>query len=124
MTFTTITTILAVPVHAQQPTSANLRGIGTITLPGGDEKAVNVVRLKMGADHTLRLVAEGAVRVLADAVRGVSGVSGGHNRLHVGRTAGTTRSGTMCGPWTAAEIRRLQRLCRAGGKRTPAAHGK
>jgi hypothetical protein len=51
------------PVHAQTsstPITANLRGTGTITLPGGDEHALNVLRLKMGSDHIVRLVAEGA----------------------------------------------------------------
>ncbi|MDX1931465.1 MAG: hypothetical protein SFU56_02555 [Capsulimonadales bacterium] len=52
----------ALPTNAQsaKPVSGNLRGTGTITLPGANERAVHVVRLKMGSDRTVRLVAEGA----------------------------------------------------------------
>jgi len=52
--------VLAIPAQAQQPTSRNLRRTGSVTLPGNNERAVNVVRLKMDSNHSVRLVAEGA----------------------------------------------------------------
>ena len=54
---------LTLPAHAQramQPLSSNLRGTGIISLPGGGEQSVNVLRIKLNSDHTARIVAEGA----------------------------------------------------------------